>query len=127
MHRLNYYRWRMGNIQAWGGPLPQSYLQTKLDLLKKIVSRMRSLGMTPVLPVFSGNVPKGITRVFPNAHVVHHSSWNNFNATYSRYAVWSTCCKVRMYGWCNIYEVFITVRTCCNQLILCFWKLAAGL
>ncbi|CAG7817662.1 unnamed protein product [Allacma fusca] len=75
--------WRMGNIQKWGGPLPEAFLVKKLELLKKIVVRMRSLGMTPVLPAFSGNIPKSLITIFPNASVAHHSSWNKFNESYS--------------------------------------------
>uniref|UniRef100_A0A2C9K9Q2 Alpha-N-acetylglucosaminidase n=1 Tax=Biomphalaria glabrata TaxID=6526 RepID=A0A2C9K9Q2_BIOGL len=74
---------RMGNIQGWGGPLPQMWITNKLVLQHKILARMRSLGMIPVLPAFAGHVPKAITRVFPNATVTRLSNWNSFNDTYS--------------------------------------------
>ncbi|BFY99942.1 hypothetical protein BsWGS_02982 [Bradybaena similaris] len=74
---------RMGNIEGWGGPLPQAWITNKLLLQQKILSRMRSLGMMPVLPAFAGHVPKAITRVFPQANVTHLPTWNTFNATYS--------------------------------------------
>lgn len=45
---------------------------------KKIVKRMVDLGMTPVLPAFTGFVPQAISRVAPNASVVIGSQWNNF-------------------------------------------------
>lgn len=44
---------------------------------------MVDLGMTPVLPAFTGFVPEAITRVAPNATVVRGSEWNGFGSTYS--------------------------------------------
>jgi alpha-N-acetylglucosaminidase len=76
--------WRMGNIQKWGGPIPLSYSQDKFRILRQIVKRMRSLGMTPILPAFSGNVPESLTKIFPNATIIRHPSWNKFNSSYSR-------------------------------------------
>lgn len=60
---------RMGNLHGWGGPLPQSWLDQQLILQKKILSRMYELGMTPVLPAFSGNVPAALKHVFPSAKI----------------------------------------------------------
>ena len=37
------------------------------ELQHKILSRMRGLGMTPVLPAFAGHVPKGMIDLYkPN-------------------------------------------------------------
>jgi alpha-N-acetylglucosaminidase len=44
---------------------------------------MLELGMTPVLPAFTGFVPQNISRVFPNANVVRGSEWNGFGDKYS--------------------------------------------
>jgi len=44
---------------------------------------MVDLGMTPVLPAFTGFVPEGITRAVPNATVVRGSEWNGFGSTFS--------------------------------------------
>lgn len=52
----------MGNIQGWGGPLPQTWINKKLLLQHKILERMRSLGMVVVLPGFAGHVPSSVTR-----------------------------------------------------------------
>lgn len=52
----------MGNIRAWGGPLPQSWLDSDLALQKQILRRMKSFGMIPVLPGFAGHVPGGFKR-----------------------------------------------------------------
>ncbi|KAK4998166.1 hypothetical protein LTR66_002579, partial [Elasticomyces elasticus] len=70
---------RFGNIQgSWGGPLPMSWINSQFDLQKKIVHRMVELGMTPVLPCFTGFVPRAIARVFPDSTIVNSSQWNRF-------------------------------------------------
>ena len=58
---------RMGNIDNFDGPLPQGWIEQKKELQKKILDRMRKLGMSPVVPAFSGFVPEGFKRVFPQA------------------------------------------------------------
>ncbi|KAM4691881.1 alpha-N-acetylglucosaminidase [Rhinophrynus dorsalis] len=74
---------RMGNIHTWGGPLSSSWMEKQLSLQFKILERMRSLGMIPVLPGFAGHIPQGILRVFPKVNVTKLGVWGNFNCTYS--------------------------------------------
>uniref|UniRef100_A0ABI7X4W2 N-acetyl-alpha-glucosaminidase n=1 Tax=Felis catus TaxID=9685 RepID=A0ABI7X4W2_FELCA len=74
---------RMGNLHTWGGPLPPSWHLKQLYLQHRILDRMRSFGMTPVLPAFAGHVPKAITRVFPQVNVTQLGSWGHFNCSYS--------------------------------------------
>lgn len=50
--------WLMNNLQGWGGPNPDWWYDRQLDLSRKILARMRSLGMTPVLPGYCGMVPR---------------------------------------------------------------------
>ncbi|KAG8388629.1 hypothetical protein BUALT_Bualt02G0145300 [Buddleja alternifolia] len=66
---------RMGNLHGWGGPLPQSWLDQQLILQKKILARMYELGMTPVLPAFSGNVPAALQSVYPSAKITRLGNW----------------------------------------------------
>ncbi|KAK1293341.1 hypothetical protein QJS10_CPB17g00626 [Acorus calamus] len=66
---------RMGNLHGWGGPLPQSWLDQQLILQKKILSRMHELGMFPVLPAFSGNVPMALKVQFPSAKITRLGNW----------------------------------------------------
>lgn len=75
----------MGNIQKWGGPLPESFVQKKLALLHQILKRMRNLGMLPVLPAFAGNVPSTLRKIYPNVTLIKHPSWNHFNSTYATF------------------------------------------
>uniref|UniRef100_A0A8C5LA06 Alpha-N-acetylglucosaminidase n=1 Tax=Jaculus jaculus TaxID=51337 RepID=A0A8C5LA06_JACJA len=74
---------RMGNLHTWGGPLSHSWHLKQLYLQHRILDRMRSFGMIPVLPAFAGHVPKAITRVFPQVNVTQLGSWGHFNCSYS--------------------------------------------
>ncbi|EAW06433.1 alpha-N-acetylglucosaminidase [Aspergillus clavatus NRRL 1] len=75
---------RFGNIQgSWHGELPYSWIDAQFELQKKIVRRMVELGMTPVLPAFTGFVPRAITRVLPDATVVNGSRWSGFDEKYT--------------------------------------------
>lgn len=70
---------RFGNIQgSWGGDLPRSWIGSQFELQKQIVARMVELGITPVLPAFTGFVPRAVDRVFPDAAFVNGSQWSGF-------------------------------------------------
>jgi alpha-N-acetylglucosaminidase len=65
-----YFSWLwMGNIDAWGGPLPQHWKDTHKALQQKILQAERAMGMTPVLPAFTGHVPPAFKKRFPQAKV----------------------------------------------------------
>ncbi|MBE9586634.1 alpha-N-acetylglucosaminidase [Mucilaginibacter sp. JRF] len=65
-----YFSWFwMGNIDSWGGPLPQHWMDSHKQLQKQILERERSFGMTPVLSSFTGHVPPSFKQKFPNARV----------------------------------------------------------
>ncbi|KAJ7547304.1 hypothetical protein O6H91_08G079400 [Diphasiastrum complanatum] len=70
---------RMGNLHRWGGPLPQTWLDNQLKLQHSILQRMRALGMTPVLPSFSGNVPGALHKLYPSAKISRLKNWNTVN------------------------------------------------
>ncbi|KAK8942885.1 hypothetical protein KSP39_PZI008967 [Platanthera zijinensis] len=70
---------RMGNLHGWGGPLSQNWLDQQLSLQKLILPRMIELGMTPVLPAFSGNVPAIFRKMFSTANITKLSNWNTVN------------------------------------------------
>ena len=75
---------RFGNIQgSWGGDLPIEWIDNQFELQKNITKRMVELGMTPVLPCFTGFVPRAISRVLPNAMIVNGSDWSGFPAEYA--------------------------------------------
>ena len=65
-----YFSWFwMGNLDGWGGPLPQHWMDSHRELQKKILAAERSMGMRPVLASFTGHVPAGFTQRFPAAKV----------------------------------------------------------
>ncbi|HEX3075161.1 MAG TPA: alpha-N-acetylglucosaminidase TIM-barrel domain-containing protein, partial [Ignavibacteriales bacterium] len=50
-----YFSWFwMGNLDGYGGPLPNSWMKNHEELQKKILEAERGLGMKPVLHAFSG-------------------------------------------------------------------------
>jgi alpha-N-acetylglucosaminidase len=51
---------RMGNIQNVGGTLPPSWHHDQIAMQKKMLARMRELGIEPIVQGFAGFVPKGI-------------------------------------------------------------------
>ena len=67
----------MGNLDGWGGPLPQSFIDRHEKMQKFILDAERSLGMTPVLPAFTGHVPPTFCDKFPEAKV-RKTSWVGF-------------------------------------------------
>ncbi|MDJ1497025.1 alpha-N-acetylglucosaminidase [Cytophagaceae bacterium DM2B3-1] len=79
----SYFSWFwMGNLDAWGGPLPVSWMQSHKELQQKIVARERELGMKPVLPAFTGHVPAAFRHRFPNAKLKATNWTNGFADTY---------------------------------------------
>lgn len=69
---------RMGNIEGHEGPLPQSWIDKKHQLQTKILERMKVLGMKPVVPAFSGYVPKAFVTLFPEAKITAMPKWTGF-------------------------------------------------
>ncbi|NRQ32222.1 alpha-N-acetylglucosaminidase [Nonomuraea sp. NN258] len=50
----------MGCLDGFAGPLPASWLDRRRALGARIVERERAFGMTPVLPAFTGHVPREV-------------------------------------------------------------------
>lgn len=49
--------WLMNNLTGWGGPNPESWYSGRVELQRKILDRMKELGIQPVLPGYSGMLP----------------------------------------------------------------------
>ena len=73
---------RMGNINKHDGPLPQGWLYQNKELQKKILRRVRELGMEPVVPAFSGFVPPAFEKHHPEAKTLKLASWADFGKEY---------------------------------------------
>lgn len=67
--------WLMGNLEGWGGPLPDSWIESHVELGRKIIARMRELGMSPMMQGFVGLVPRSLTEKFPEANIMPQGKW----------------------------------------------------
>lgn len=81
---------QMANIDKWGGPLPQSYIDRQFELQKKILARQRQFGMKPLLTAFAGHVPATLKKLYPEVKIARLDSWNCFTEDYSTYFLDST-------------------------------------
>lgn len=69
--------WLMNNLEGWGGPNPEKWYADRAALQHRILDRMRSFGMEPVLPGYSGMVPHDAdTRL--GMEVSGKGIWNGF-------------------------------------------------
>ncbi len=71
--------WLLGNLEGRGGPVTDAWIENRKALEKRILARMRSLGMTPVLPGFVGLVPSNLGKKFPAARLVPQGKWGGPN------------------------------------------------
>jgi len=69
--------WLMGNIQGWGGPMPQTMIASRQLLQQRMMSRMKELGIRPVLQGFYGMVPSDL-RNKTKAHIIDQGNWGAF-------------------------------------------------
>jgi hypothetical protein len=67
--------WLMGNLEGWGGPVTDDMINRQMQLQKKILARMKELGIEPVLQGFYGMVPTTLKNKFPAAKIVDQGKW----------------------------------------------------
>jgi alpha-N-acetylglucosaminidase len=67
--------WLMGNLEGWGGPVTGDMITRQMELQKKILARMKELGIEPVLHGFYGMVPTSLKAEFPNAEIIEQGKW----------------------------------------------------
>jgi alpha-N-acetylglucosaminidase len=70
--------WLLQNMSAFDGPISPHQLARRVALARKIVARLRALGMTPVFPGYFGTVPPAFAARNPNARVIRQGRWNGF-------------------------------------------------
>ena len=70
--------WLMGNLEGWGGPVTQRMIGDRVALEKKILARMRELGIEPVMQGFYGMVPASLSQKFPQARIIEQGRWGGF-------------------------------------------------
>ncbi|SHN22148.1 alpha-N-acetylglucosaminidase [Chitinophaga sp. CF418] len=69
--------WLMGNIEGWGGPMPQSQIDSRKVLVQEMIARMQSLGIAPVMPGFYGMVPSSLKNK-TSARIIPQGNWGAF-------------------------------------------------
>lgn len=67
----------MSNIEGFGEPVPESVVTKRLELGKKIIARMKELGIDPVLPGYYGIVPSSLKDKYPHANIHPQGLWCN--------------------------------------------------
>lgn len=72
----------MGNIDGMAGPLPDTWIKKRKDLQIKVLARMRSLGMKPVLQGFTGHVPQKLKELYPQSKIFQIDKWAGVDGTY---------------------------------------------
>ena len=73
-----FFAWQwMANLEGWGGPLPQSWIDSHQKLGRQILARERELGMTPILQGFTGFVPRAMKDKYSNARIQLKPNWCN--------------------------------------------------
>jgi alpha-N-acetylglucosaminidase len=71
-----FFAWQyMANLEGWGGPLPQSWIESHTALGQRILQRERELGMTPILQGFTGFVPRKLKEKHPEARIQFKPNW----------------------------------------------------
>ncbi|MCX4667665.1 alpha-N-acetylglucosaminidase [Streptomyces sp. NBC_01381] len=71
--------WLLQNLSGYGGPLSPELIDKRAELGRRIVDRLRELGMAPVLPGYYGHVPDGfVARNGGDARVVPQGNWHGF-------------------------------------------------
>jgi alpha-N-acetylglucosaminidase len=70
--------WLMGNLESWGGPVSQNWIDGQAEMQKKILSRMNELDIKPVVQGFYGMVPNSLIKKFPTAKIHDTGKWCSY-------------------------------------------------
>ncbi|HEY5080282.1 MAG TPA: alpha-N-acetylglucosaminidase [Opitutaceae bacterium] len=69
--------WLMGNLEGFGGPMTQGMIGRRGEVQRRMIERMHSLGIEPMLPGFYGMVPSSLKNHI-RAHIVAQGEWGGF-------------------------------------------------
>lgn len=67
--------WLLQNLARVGSPVSPQVYDRRVAMARRIVARLRELGMTPVFPGYFGTVPAGFVARHPRAHVIAQGLW----------------------------------------------------
>jgi len=65
----------LNNLEGWGGPTSNSIIDKRAELGRKIISRMREMGIEPYMIGFYGMVPSSTVKVFPYAKTIRQGAY----------------------------------------------------
>ncbi|MFF4145264.1 alpha-N-acetylglucosaminidase TIM-barrel domain-containing protein [Streptomyces sp. NPDC001698] len=68
--------WLLQNMCCGGAPISQQLIDQRVGLAQKMTRRLRSLGMTPVMPGYFGTVPTDFEQRNLGANTVPQGTWN---------------------------------------------------
>lgn len=68
----------MGNLEGLGGPMSRDMVVRRSDIQRRIIARMSTLGIEPLLPGFFGMVPTNLGEKL-KAHIVDQGRWSSFH------------------------------------------------
>ena len=73
---------RMSNMDGpFAGPLTKDWRLRRASQMQRVYGRMRELGMTLVLPGFSGHVPCQLMRLYPRMKLAPRPHWQGYNSS----------------------------------------------
>ena len=67
--------WLMGNLEGWGGSVSMDMMKQQAEFQRKILKRMKELGIEPVLQGFYGMVPHDLKNKINEAKVIEQGKW----------------------------------------------------
>lgn len=71
--------WNMGNLEGEGGPISQTLIESEAELGRFLVSRIRELGMEPVLQGYVGFLPHDFPQAGLNGKLLPQGKWCKYN------------------------------------------------
>lgn len=71
-----------GKLDSFLSVTDTNFLKAQIALGQQIVTRMREIGIEPILPAFSGHAPKYLKGYFPHAAMFFVTSYEGFPFTY---------------------------------------------
>lgn len=78
-----FWPWQlMGNLTGYFSLTDVKYIESRLELGRKIIEREIELGMTPIQQGFDGKIPKTFTKLFKRIRISMVKSWCNFPITF---------------------------------------------
>ncbi len=70
--------WNMGNLEGEGGPVSQTLIESEAELGRFLVSRMRELGMEPVLQGYVGFLPSAYPKNYIGGEILPQGQWISY-------------------------------------------------